>query len=263
MEISVLFIGDIVGEPGRQAVAEILPDLKKEFDPDLILANADNVTHGRGFNRRHHDELLKLGIEGFTSGDHIWRFDDFVAELDSPKVMVARPANFHKAPGKGYLDFIVKGKRVRLVHLLGQVFMSSHVDSPFYAFDEALAKTPEPDIVLVDFHAEATSEKRALAEYLDGRAQLVVGSHTHVPTADAHILSGGTAFISDMGMTGPQDSSLGADKHEVLKNFLTGLPWRYTVAVGQCELGAVFCTIDVTEKRATHIEHIRRLTSTI
>ena len=123
------------------------------------------------------------------------------------------------------------------------------------------ARAAEPDVVIVDFHAEATSEKRMMAEHLNGRAQLVVGTHTHVPTADAQILSGGTAFISDLGMVGPQDSSLGAEKTAVLKNFLTGLPWRYSLGEGQCELGATFCVIDVTSQKATHIEHIRRFTN--
>src|SRR5262249_8712229 len=156
----------------------------------------------------------------------------------------------------------VKGKRVRLINLMGRVFTgANNIDSPFHTFDTLAAEQPEPDVIIVDFHAEATSEKRALAEYVDGRAQLVVGTHTHVPTADAQILPQGTAFISDLGMTGPQDSSLGADKTEVIKNFLTGLPWRYNVGAGQCELGAIFSRIDLTSKRAVHIEHIRRFTA--
>src|SRR5262249_9380695 len=136
--------------------------------------------------------------------------------------------------------------------------MNDNVESPFMTLDTLVTQAPTPDAVIVDFHAEATSEKRALAEYAAGKAQLVVGSHTHVPTADAQILPSGTSFISDMGMCGPQDAGLGADKNEALKGFLTGLPWRYSVAAGECELGAVFCTIDLDEKRAVHIEHIRR-----
>ncbi|MEI6477641.1 MAG: TIGR00282 family metallophosphoesterase [bacterium] len=261
MNINVLYFGDIVGESGRDTVAELLPGLIEEYDPDLILANADNATHGRGFSLKHYEELTKLGIDGFASGDHIWRYEDMVSALDDPRTMVARPANHHKAPGRGYLDFVVKGKRVRLIHLVGQVFMPTHVDSPFHTLDRIVALTPTPDVVIVDFHAEATSEKRALAEYAAGKAQMVVGTHTHVPTADAQILASGTAFISDLGMVGPQDSSLGADKNEVLKNFLTGLPWRYSLGTGQCELGAAFCTIDLSKGVATHIEHIRRFGS--
>ncbi len=263
MTFNVLYFGDIVGEPGREAVAELLPALKEQYQPDLILANGENTTHGRGLNRKHYDYLRGLGIDGFSSGDHIWAFKDFVAELDKPDVMVTRPANYPEAPGKGYRDFIVKGKRVRLINLLGRVFMPSQVDSPFHTLDALLAEQPAADAVIVDFHAEATSEKRALAEHANGRVQLVVGTHTHVPTADAQILASGTAFISDIGMVGPQDSSLGADKKEVLKSFLTGLPWAYTVSTGQCELGAIFCSIDFEARRAVHIEHIRRFTDPV
>ena len=263
MKFSVLYFGDIVGEPGRDAIAELLPSLRSTYDPDLILANGENATHGRGLNLKHYNELRALGIDGFSSGDHIWRYDDLVGELDKPSMALARPWNYPDAPGKGYHDFVVKGKRVRLINLLGRVFTSAQVDSPFQTFDTLYEILPKPDAVIVDFHAEATSEKRMLAEYVDGRAQLVVGSHTHVPTADAQILPHGTGFISDMGMVGPKDSSLGADKKSVLKNFLTGLPWAYTVSAGQCELGAVFSIIDFDKKQATHLEHIRLFTSSI
>ena len=260
MKFSVLYLGDIVGEPGRDAVAELLPALKKELDPDLILANGENATHGRGLNLKHYQELSRLGLDAFSSGDHIWAYPDLVAELDNAKVNVIRPANYPKAPGRGFLDLTVKGKRVRLINLMGRVFMKDGLDNPFLAFDKLVAEYPVPDAVIVDFHAEATSEKRAMAEYIDGRAQLMVGTHTHVPTADAQILALGTAFISDLGMTGPQDSCLGADKKEIMQSFLTGMPWRYTVSAGQCELGAVFSTIDFEAKRALSIEHIRRFT---
>jgi len=259
MEFSVLYFGDIVGEPGRSVVAEVLPDLIKEFEPDLVLANIENATHGKGVLPKHYAELRKIGIDGFSSGDHIFRFDELYPEMNKPDFMLARPANYpDKAPGKGYLDFVVKGKRVRLINLMGRVFMHNNVSSPFEMFDRIAEIGPKPDAIIVDMHAEATSEKRALAEYVGGRAQLIVGTHTHVPTADAQILANGAAFISDLGMCGPQDSSLGADKNEALKGFLTGLPWRYSVASGQCELGAAFATIDFDSQTAHHIEHIRR-----
>jgi metallophosphoesterase (TIGR00282 family) len=262
MTFSVLYFGDIVGEPGRDAIRELLPQLQSQYEPDLVLANAENATHGRGFIMKHYNELRGLGIDGFSSGDHIWRNEDLLAEMDKPNVMITRPANFPKAPGKGFVDFIVKGKRVRLINLIGRVFMHAQVDNPFTTFDRLVEEFPKPDAVIVDFHAEATSEKRCLAEYINGRAQLVVGTHTHVPTADAQILASGTAFISDLGMAGPQDSSLGADKNEAIKGFLTGLPWRYSVSAGQCELGAAFCTIDFASGKAVRIEHIRKFTST-
>jgi len=181
--------------------------------------------------------------------------------LDDPKTAVIRPANYPKAPGRGWMDITVKGKRVRLINLQGRVFMKDGLDNPFAAFDKIVAEYPAPDAVIVDFHAEATSEKRAFAEYVDGRAQLVVGTHTHVPTGDAQVLPNGTAYITDLGMTGPQDSCLGADKKEIVQSFLTGMPWRYTVGTGQCELGAAFSVIDYESKRALSIEHIRRFTT--
>src|ERR1044072_4146145 len=196
MEISVLYIGDIVGEPGREAVAELLPALKKQYEPDLVLANCENATHGKGFNKKHYEFLRAAGVDAFTSGDHIWNSsDDFIAEMESnPELQVVRPANYPKAPGKGFLDITVKGKRVRLVNLIGRVFTgANNVDSPFHTADKIITEQPQPDVIIVDFHAEATSEKRMLADYLDGRVQLVVGTHTHVPTADVQILPLGTA----------------------------------------------------------------------
>lgn len=260
MDFSVLFIGDIVGRPGREAVAQLLPDLREKYQPDLVLANCENVTHGHGIMRKHYDELRALGVDGFTSGDHIWNNDDIIPHLDNPDVLIARPANYRNAPGRGFFDVTVKGKRVRVINLLGRVFTGANVDNPFHVADELIAAHPVPDAVIVDMHAEATSEKRALAEYLSGRVQLVVGTHTHVPTADAQILHNGTGFISDLGMVGPRDSSLGAEKEPIIKNFLTGLPWRYSLGEGECELGAVFCTINFDEKKAISLEHIRQFT---
>ncbi len=258
MKISILYFGDIVGEPGRDTIAEWLPKLRAEYSPDLVFANCENATHGKGVNKAHYEELMKMGIDAMTSGDHIWQSNDIVPYLDRPEIMIVRPANYTNVPGKGYLDLTVKGKRLRLINLIGRVFTGANVESPFHVLDKVLKEHPVADINVVDFHAEATSEKRMLAEYADGRVGLVVGTHTHVPTADCQVLPKGTGFISDIGMTGPQDSSLGADKEEVLKSFLTGLPWRYNVASGQCELGAVFCEIDTDSQQALRIEHIRR-----
>lgn len=258
MKINILYFGDVVGAPGRAALRQAIPQLREQYDTDVIFVNAENTTHGRGLNAKHYQELLDLGVDAMSSGDHIWTFTDLFPEMDKKDSRVIRPANYPDAPGRGYVDLTVKGKRVRLINLIGRVFMNAQVDSPFHAFDRIMQEAPTPDVVVVDFHAEATSEKRALAEYVSGRAQVVVGTHTHVPTADARILNGSTAFISDLGMVGPSDSSLGADKNEVLKNFLTGLPWRYTLGAGECELGAIFTTVDITQHLATRIEHIRQ-----
>lgn len=261
MNISILFFGDIVGHPGRDALAQLLPELREQYKPDVVFANAENATHGKGISKQHYDELSRLGIDAFSTGDHIWQSSDIAEYLDDPDIRVIRPGNYHGVPGKGFVDVIVKGKRVRLVNLIGRVFTGANVDNPFLTYDAIAHQYPEPDVVVVDFHAEATSEKRSFAEYVDGRASLVVGTHTHVPTADSQVLTLGTAFISDVGMVGPQDSCLGADKNGIIKNFLTGMPWRYTVAEGRCELGAVFCEVDLEQKVAVRIEHIRRFTS--
>jgi metallophosphoesterase (TIGR00282 family) len=259
MEIKLLYFGDIVGEPGRDAIAELLPQLREEFQPDVIFANGENATHGKGISLGHYHELKGYGIDAFTTGDHIWQSIDIVSELDHPDILVARPANYAGAPGRGYLDLTVCGKRLRLINLLGRVFTGANVDNPFLTLDTILS-VPGYDLAILDMHAEATSEKRMMAEYADGRVALVVGSHTHVPTADAQILEKGTGFISDLGMVGPKNSSLGADKEPVLKNFLTGLPWRYSLASGQCELGAIFARIDAETGHTVHLEHIRRFT---
>jgi 2',3'-cyclic-nucleotide 2'-phosphodiesterase len=262
MTISVLYFGDIVGRPGLEAIRELLPALREEFAPDLVLANIENASHGHGVTRERYDELVSAGIDAFTGGDHMWNNADIIPHLDRQDVLIARPANYPDAPGKGYTDIIIKGKRVRIISLLGRVFMSQQVDNPFRTIDTLLAQThPKADVTILDFHAEATSEKRAMAEHVGGRVQLQIGTHTHVPTADAQVLPSGTAFISDLGMVGPTDSSLGAAKDPVVRNFLTGMPWRYSLATGQCELGAVFCRIDVDASKAESITHIRRFTT--
>jgi metallophosphoesterase (TIGR00282 family) len=259
MQLSVLYFGDVVGRPGREMLAHWLPILRAQYEPDLVFANIENCTHGRGILPKHYEELMRLGLDACSSGDHVWKFKELLPELDRPNTFLLRPANLPKAPGKGYLDLIAKGKRIRLVNLIGRTFMNANVDSPFQVLDRILEMAPKPDCVIVDFHAEATSEKRALAEYAGSRVQLVVGTHTHVPTADAQILERGTAFLSDLGMCGPQDSSLGAEKQEAIKGFLTGLPWNYTVAEGICELGAAYIVIDLETAVAQRIEHLRRI----
>jgi 2',3'-cyclic-nucleotide 2'-phosphodiesterase len=261
MTISVLYFGDIVGRPGLEAIRELLPELKAELQPDVVFANIENASHGHGVSKVRYDELVAAGIDGFSGGDHIWNNPDIMKYLDRQDVLIARPANYSDAPGKGYCDIIIKGKRVRVISLLGRVFMSQQVENPFRVIDDLLSKThPKADVTILDMHAEATSEKRSMATHLDGRVSLQVGTHTHVPTADAQILPGGMGFISDLGMVGPTDSSLGAAKEPVLRNFLTGMPWRYSLATGQCELGAVFARINVETGKTEHIQHIRRIT---
>lgn len=247
MKIKVVYFGDIVGRPGRELIEDKLPVIREKYDPDLVLANVENASHGRGINRNHYEYFKKLGIDGMTTGDHVWHFSDILEVLNAKNGLLLRPANYAEAPGKGYLDIEVMGKRVRLINLIGRAFMNGSYENPFLAFDELVAIDPKPDLIIVDFHAEATSEKRAFAEYVDGRASLVVGTHTHIPTSDTRKLEKGTLSVTDLGMNGPVNSVIGAKKDGIIKSFLTGLPWSYSVSEGECELGAVYCEIDLTE----------------
>jgi hypothetical protein len=257
MRITVLFFGDIVGRPGREALADALPALKEQYTPDLILANGENATHGRGLSAAHAKELLGLGIDCLTTGDHVWKCEDLYPLLDTPTVPVIRPANYPNSPGRGFYDLSVRGMTVRVVNLMGRVFMGEGCESPFTALDNILATTPRPSAVIVDFHAEATSEKRALAEHAAGRVALVVGTHTHVPTNDNQVLSSGTGFITDLGMCGPTDGILGVEKSEPLKHFLTGRPWRYSLASGACEVNGIAAVLNLATGHAESLTHIR------
>jgi metallophosphoesterase (TIGR00282 family) len=246
----VLAIGDIIGRPGRRAVAEFLPALKKQYRPDLILANAENAAGGFGLSLDTANELLDTGINVLTSGNHIWAQKDILPYLDS-EMPILRPLNYPPGvPGRGYM---VTGAAV-VVSLMGRTFMTD-IDCPFRAMD-ALLPTLDSKPVIVDFHAEATSEKMAMGRYLDGRVSAVLGTHTHVATADARVLPGGTAYISDMGMAGPVDSIIGDDSRGVIQRFLTGMPVRLTVAKGRAMLNAVATEIDDESGRAVSITSI-------
>jgi metallophosphoesterase (TIGR00282 family) len=246
----VLAIGDIIGRPGRRAVAELLPALKKQYRPDLILANAENAAGGFGLSLDTANELLDTGINVLTSGNHIWAQKDILPYLDS-EMPILRPLNYPPGvPGRGYID---TGALV-IVNLMGRTFMTD-IDCPFRAMD-ALLPTLDSKPVIVDFHAEATSEKMAMGRYLDGRVSAVLGTHTHVATADARVLPGGTAYVTDMGMAGPVDSIIGDDSGAVIQRFLTGRPVRLTVARGRAMLNAVVTEIDDESGRAVSIKSI-------
>ncbi len=219
MEIfTVLFFGDVVGKPGRIALQKILPDVRNEFNADLVIANVENLAHGFGITPETIQELRDAGVDLFTSGNHIWDNEKGNQLLAQQPEDIIRPVNCHAAlPGRGWLKTEVRGVPVLLINLLGEVFMEEDATSPFNAFDELFKQHGDGAITLVDFHAEATGEKRALGWYADGRASLIVGTHTHVQTADEEILPNGTGYISDLGICGATRSSLGMDKNLVVQ----------------------------------------------
>jgi hypothetical protein len=222
----VLMIGDIVGKPGRHAVGALLPDLRRELSLDIVVANGENAAAGRGLTVNTAKELFATGIDVMTSGNHIWDQSDIIPMLEAAESRVIRPANYPQgAPGRGIVAF----GGLTVINLMGRTFMYE-IDDPFRAADRLLADVEENAPVLVDMHGEATSEKIAMCWYLDGRVSAVVGTHTHVPTADARIFPKGTAFVCDVGMCGPTDSVIGVDVEPVLRKFLTGMPSRFTVA---------------------------------
>ncbi len=257
--MNILMIGDIVGKPGRRAIAAILPTLKKDLAIDLVVANGENLSHGKGISLTHYEAMRQTGVDWLTSGNHIWARPDIFPYLDDPRVQILRPANYgKKTPGRGIASFEMNGVQIHLINLMGRVFMPEGTDNPFHVFDDLTKKLD--GVILVDLHAEATSEKWAFGHYVTDRATAVVGTHTHVPTADERILGNGTAFISDLGMCGSINSNIGAEKAQIIDHFLTGLPWKYEVAEsGPTWLNAALITIDEKTRKATNIERIQRI----
>ena len=250
----VLVIGDIVGQPGRKAVHEVLPLLRKQYKLDMVIVNAENAAGGFGLTPAIAQEFIEAGVHVLTSGNHIWAQKDIIPELGSG-MPILRPLNYPPGvPGRGYL---ITGKTM-VVNLMGRTFMND-IDCPFRAMDRLLEETEDrPPVIIVDFHAEATSEKMAMGRYLDGRVSAVLGTHTHVGTIDTQILPQGTAYVTDIGMTGPTDSIIGDDVASVLKRFLTGMPHHLSVGKGQPVLNAVLVDVDEDSGRAISIERICR-----
>ena len=262
MTLKVLFFGDIVGKLGRQAVKKILPQLKKQYKPDLVLANAENLAHGIGMTEKTIAEMQEAGVDFFTSGNHFLKKEDIRDSLTSSDTKILRPANYPpNVPGVGEKLLEIGLKKVVVVNLIGRVFMAEDFDCPFRKFDEIFEKYKSEDICLiVDFHAEATSEKVAMGLYLDGRASAVIGTHTHVPTADTQILPKGTAFVSDVGMVGAADSVIGVDKKNILTMFLTQLPLRHELPEeGKVAVNSVFFEIDLKSRKAKKIERTDKI----
>jgi metallophosphoesterase (TIGR00282 family) len=259
--VRILYIGDIFGRPGRGVVKEKLPELMTEYAPDLVLANGENAAAGFGITPQLVQELVGLGISVLTTGNHIWDkkeiYPYLVENADGP---LLRPANYPpQVPGRGlYLGKTQTGLEYAVINLQGRVFMPS-IDCPFRTADLLLEGIPESvRIRIVDMHAEATSEKLAIGWYLNGRVTAVVGTHTHVPTADETVLPGGTAYITDLGMTGPFESVIGIEKNIAIRKFLSQMPERFEVAKGDVRLCAALVEADPNTGRAVSIQRILR-----
>ena len=248
----ILAIGDIIGRPGRQAVREFLPGLRQQYGLNMVIANAENVAGGFGLTSSTARELFDAGVDVLTSGNHIWAQKEIAPYLEGD-MPILRPLNYPPdVPGRGYL--IVK--QTMVVNLIGRTFMGN-LDCPFRAMDNLLSELDrKPPVIIVDFHAEATSEKVAMGRYLDGRVSAVLGTHTHVGTIDTQLLPGGTAYVTDIGMTGPADSIIGDDVDAVIQRFLTGMPHHLSVGKGKPVFTAILIEVDRDSGRATSIERI-------
>ncbi|NLO40367.1 MAG: TIGR00282 family metallophosphoesterase [Ruminiclostridium sp.] len=255
--MKVFFIGDIFARSGRSVLTDRLKGLKDLYGWDFCIANAENAAGGKGINFNTADEIFNCGVDAITMGNHTWARKEILNFIDSCSKLI-RPANYPKGvPGKSRMVIEKNGIRLGLVNLLGRTYMDMPCDCPFQAADRELSVLKQQcQAILIDIHAEATSEKAALAHYVDGRASAVLGTHTHVQTADERILSGGTAFITDVGMTGPMDGIIGVDKAQIIQKFITGLPGHFEPAEGRLMLNAVLITIDDKTGRALEIKRI-------
>lgn len=242
--MNILVIGDVVGKTGRRAVNTLLPKIIQDYCVNFVVLNGENLAHGNGINQKVFDEMVSAGVDVITSGNHTFDKKE-VLPLLSSKDNLLRPANLPpQAVGKGYGVYQKNGVKVCVINLMGRVFMGGSLDCPFRKFDELYDKLKgEFDYLIVDFHAEASSEKQAFAYYVDARADIVFGTHTHVQTSDERFLPNGTAFITDVGMTGAYDSVIGVRKDEVIQKFITGMPVKYEPAEGRFVFNALFVNL--------------------
>ncbi|WP_273850431.1 TIGR00282 family metallophosphoesterase [Guptibacillus spartinae] len=254
--MKILFIGDVVGSPGRNMVSTYLPRLKKKYKPTFTIVNGENAAGGRGITEKIYRGFLESGAQVITMGNHTWDNREIFEFIDrAPKLV--RPANYPEGtPGTGSTLVNINGVEVGVINLQGRTFLPA-MDDPFRKADELIEEMRErTPVIFVDFHAETTSEKQAMGWYLDGRVTAVVGTHTHVQTADERILPGGTAYLTDAGMTGPYDGILGMEREAVINKFLTTMPVRFEVTKGREQLSGVFLTLDPKTGKATKIERI-------
>jgi hypothetical protein len=253
--MKILFVGDIVGKPARVYLKELLPSLRKELKLDFVIANGENAAGGSSITSDTARELFHCGIDVITSGDHIFKKKEARQVLEEMNVL--RPLNYGElAVGRGYLVWIEGQKRIGVINLLGRIFMQP-TDCPFKAVRDILKDIKkEAKIIIVDMHAEATSEKLALAYFLSGKVSAVIGTHTHIPTADERIIDDFTAYITDLGMTGSFDSILGREKHQIIEHFLTNMPIRFNLAQSDVRMQGVLIEIEETAGRAVSIKRV-------
>ena len=250
-----LLIGDVIGRIGRNTLKEILPQIKKEYKIDFIVINGENLAGGNGITKKVFQEIEKLDIDVITSGNHIWDKKEVFQFIDEePKLL--RPANYPPmVPGRGYGIYKKNDKKIAVINLMGRVFMGIPLDCPFRKFDEIYEEIKDKvDYIIVDFHGEATSEKNAFGYYVDGRATIVYGTHTHVPTADERLLPNNTVYITDIGLTGAYQSVIGIEPKGSINRFLTGLPQKYEVAKGEKIFNALFVEIEDFQKEIKRIQ---------
>jgi metallophosphoesterase (TIGR00282 family) len=255
--MNILMVGDIFGEPGRSALRKLLPGLRRQHEVDLAVVNVENAAGGSGVMPAMIREFLDAGADVLTSGNHIFKKKEIIPVIAKENLLL-RPANYPPGtPGTGYVTVKAGPHRVAVLNLMGRVFMDP-IDCPFRKADEVVPELArETPIILVDMHAEATSESVAMGWYLDGRVSAVVGTHRHVQTADERVLPGGTAYITDLGMTGPTEGVIGVDREIVLQRFLTQMPMRFEPAKGPAALHGVVITVDPETGRASHIRRLR------
>jgi len=253
--LKILVIGDIIGKPGRKAVKNLLPGLRHEHETDLVIGNGENAAGGLGLTPSTAQELFDSGIDVITSGNHIWTHKELFPYLDG-NFPLLRPLNYPPTtPGRGYL---LRGN-ILVVNLIGRTFIGNF-DCPFRAIDKLLAEfRDKTNVIVIDFHAEATSEKVAMGRYLDGRVSALLGTHTHIGTIDAHILPGGTAYVTDIGMVGPMDSVIGDEANSVINRFLTQIPSRLSVGKGRVSFNAILVEVDEDTGKAIDIKRIEKL----
>jgi metallophosphoesterase (TIGR00282 family) len=270
--VKLLFVGDIVGRPGRDLVRRHIRALRASCEADFVIANGENAAGGAGITRENMYEILTAGVDVITTGNHVWDKRETL-EFIGGEPRLIRPANYPEGtPGAGACVMAApNGVRVGVINVMGRVFLSA-IDDPFRVAEREIARVKEDgaQVIFIDIHAETTSEKLAFCYYVDGKVSAVIGTHTHVQTADERILAGGTACLTDVGMTGPHDGVIGMDKDAVIARFVTGLPGRFETATGDPRLNAVIITVDERSARATHIarlshseEELKQLTDVI